>query len=41
MDLRLHQFRRLGIPVLLQEADDPLRGLYPAILHGQRRRRTL
>ena len=28
MDLRLHQFRRLGIPVVVQESADPLRGLY-------------
>src|SRR5262249_18122750 len=28
MDLRLHQFRRLGIPTIVQESADPLRGLY-------------
>jgi uncharacterized protein (DUF58 family) len=37
MDLRLQQFRRGGVPVVLQESADPLRDLYSAMAHGQRR----
>jgi hypothetical protein len=35
MDLRLHEFHRLGVPVLIQDADDPLAGLYPMMLRGR------
>jgi uncharacterized protein (DUF58 family) len=35
-DLRLQPFRRAGVPVVLQESEDPLRGLYPAMASGQR-----
>lgn len=41
MELRLHPFRRLGVPVLLQESEDPLCGLYPTIVRGQRRSQRL
>ena len=33
-DLRLHEFRRLGVPVLLQESEDPLSTLYAAMSRG-------
>jgi uncharacterized protein (DUF58 family) len=36
-DLRLQPFRRAGVPVVLQESEDPLRGLYPAMAAGPRR----
>jgi hypothetical protein len=36
-DLRLQPFRRAGVPVVLQESEDPLRGLYAAMASGQRR----
>jgi uncharacterized protein (DUF58 family) len=35
MDLRLHEFHRLGVPVVLQDADDPLAGLYPMMSRGR------
>jgi uncharacterized protein (DUF58 family) len=35
MDLRLHEFRRVGVPVVIQEADDPLDGLYSAMSRGR------
>ena len=41
MDLRLHQFRRLGIPIVLQESADPLQGLYPTIAGAQRGQQTV
>src|SRR5712692_7460249 len=41
MDLRLQQFRRLGIPVVVQESADPLRGLYPTIARVQRGQQVL
>jgi uncharacterized protein (DUF58 family) len=34
MDLRLHEFRRLGVPVVIQDADDPLRGLHAVMSRG-------
>jgi uncharacterized protein (DUF58 family) len=37
MELRLQQFRRGGVPVVLQESADPVRDLYSAMAHGQRR----
>jgi len=36
MDLRLQPFRRLGVPVVLQESEDPLRGLALAMTRRQR-----
>jgi uncharacterized protein (DUF58 family) len=35
MDLRLSEFRRLGVPVVIQDADDPLAGLYPMMSRGR------
>jgi uncharacterized protein (DUF58 family) len=35
MDLRLHELRRLGVPVVIQDTDDPLAGLYPMMLRGR------
>jgi len=35
MELRLQQFRRGGVPVVLQESTDPLRDLYAAMAQGQ------
>lgn len=29
--MRLHQFRRLGVPIILQEAEDPLLYLHPSL----------
>jgi hypothetical protein len=40
-DLRLQPFRRAGVPVVLQESEDPLRGLYPSLASGQRRQHRL
>ena len=34
MDLRLHDYRRLGVPVVVQDSDDPLEGLYPVMSRG-------
>jgi hypothetical protein len=34
MELRLHELRSLGVPVLLQTSDDPLSVLYAALLRG-------
>src|SRR5262249_50010528 len=34
MDLRVHQFRRLGIPTIVQESADPLLGLYSNLSSG-------
>ena len=41
MDLRLQQFRRAGVPVVLQDSADPLRGLYLAMASGPRWRQRL
>jgi hypothetical protein len=41
MDLRLQQFRRAGVPVVLQDSADPLRGLHPAMVSGPRWRQRL
>jgi uncharacterized protein (DUF58 family) len=41
MDLRLLQFRRAGVPVVLQDSADPLRGLHPAMASGPRWRQRL
>lgn len=35
MDLRLHEFRRMGVPVVIQDSEDPLEGLYPMIWRGR------
>jgi uncharacterized protein (DUF58 family) len=35
MDLRLHEFQRLGVSVVLQDTDDPLAGLYPMMRRGR------
>jgi uncharacterized protein (DUF58 family) len=35
MDLRLHELRRLGVPVVIQNTDDPLAGLYPTMSRGR------
>lgn len=34
-ELRLHEFRSLGVPVLLQESEDPLSGLHTAMSRGR------
>ena len=34
-DLRLHEFRRVGVPVVIQEGDDPLEGLSSVISRGR------
>jgi len=36
MDVRLHEFHRLGVPVVMQESDDPLSGLHPGMSRGRR-----
>jgi hypothetical protein len=41
MDLRLQPFRRAGVPVVLQDSADPLRGLHPAMASGPRWRQRL
>ncbi len=35
MDLRLDKFRRLGVPVVIQESDDPLSDLHPVLSRGR------
>jgi uncharacterized protein (DUF58 family) len=35
MDLRLQEFRRMGVPVVIQDSEDPLAGLYPMMLRGR------
>jgi uncharacterized protein (DUF58 family) len=35
MELRLHEFRRLGVPVVIQDSDDPLAGLYSVLSRGR------
>jgi uncharacterized protein (DUF58 family) len=35
MSLRLHEFHRLGVPVVIQDTDDPLAGLYPMMVRGR------
>ncbi|HEX2277836.1 MAG TPA: DUF58 domain-containing protein [Candidatus Tectomicrobia bacterium] len=35
MDLRLHELRRMGVPVVIQDAEDPLAGLYPMMSRGR------
>ncbi len=35
MDVRLHEFHRLGVPVVMQESDDPLSGLHPGMSRGR------
>jgi uncharacterized protein (DUF58 family) len=35
MDLRLYEFRRLGVPVVIQEADNPLDDLYAVMSRGR------
>jgi uncharacterized protein (DUF58 family) len=35
MNLRLHEFHRLGVPVVIQDTDDPLSGLYPMMVRGR------
>ncbi|MBI3326165.1 MAG: DUF58 domain-containing protein [Nitrospinae bacterium] len=35
MDLRLHEFRRLGVPVVIQDSDNPLESLYPVMSRGR------
>jgi hypothetical protein len=37
---RLHEFRNLGVPVLLQESEDPLSTLYTARARGRLWQRT-
>jgi uncharacterized protein (DUF58 family) len=36
VDLHLREFRRLGVPVVIQDTDDPLAGLYPVLSRGRR-----
>ena len=40
MDLRLRELRRSGMPVVMQDSDDPLAGLYSVLSRGRRWRRT-
>ena len=40
MDLRLRELRRSGMPVVMQDSDDPLAGLYPVLSRGRLWRRT-
>jgi uncharacterized protein (DUF58 family) len=35
MDLRLHELRRMGVPVVIQDSEDPLAGLYPMMSRGR------
>jgi uncharacterized protein (DUF58 family) len=35
MDLRLYELRRSGVPVVVQDSDDPLAGLYPMMSRGR------
>jgi uncharacterized protein (DUF58 family) len=35
MDLRVHEFRRMGVPVVIQDSQDPLAGLYPMMSRGR------
>jgi uncharacterized protein (DUF58 family) len=39
-ELRLHELRSLGIPVLIQDSDDPLSSLYGAMARGNLWQRT-
>ncbi len=41
MDLRLDPFRRVGVPVVLQESADPLQHLYPVLTGGHGLRQGL
>ena len=34
--LHLREFHRLGVPVVIQDTDDPLTGLYPVLSRGRR-----
>jgi uncharacterized protein (DUF58 family) len=36
VDLHLQEFRRLGVPVVIQDGDDPLAGLYLVLSRGRR-----
>lgn len=36
VDLHLREFHRLGVPVVIQDTDDPLVGLYPVMSRGHR-----
>jgi uncharacterized protein (DUF58 family) len=38
--MRLHQFRRLGVPIIVQEAEDPLLYLHPSLARGTTWRRA-
>jgi uncharacterized protein (DUF58 family) len=40
MGLRLHPFRRLGVPIVLQEAEDPLLYLHPSLARDTAWRRA-
>jgi uncharacterized protein (DUF58 family) len=40
MDLRLRELRRSGMPVVMQDSDDPLAGLYSVLSRGRVWRRT-
>jgi uncharacterized protein (DUF58 family) len=40
MDLRLRELRRSGMPVVMQDSDDPLAGLYSVLSRGRLWRRT-
>jgi uncharacterized protein (DUF58 family) len=40
MDLRLRELRRAGMPVVMQDSDDPLAGLYAVLSRGRLWRRT-
>jgi uncharacterized protein (DUF58 family) len=35
MELRVHELRRLGVPVILQDSEDPLAGVYPLMARGR------
>jgi uncharacterized protein (DUF58 family) len=35
MDLRVHEFRRMGVPVVIQDSQDPLADLYPMMSRGR------
>lgn len=39
-ELRLHTFRRLGVPIILQESADPLSGLHAVMSRGNRWQRV-
>jgi hypothetical protein len=40
MELRLRELRRSGMPVVMQDSDDPLAGLYSVLSRGRLWRRT-